>query len=314
MEGKIYTLTIPAAGDRIDKYLRDTLPALSRAAVQRLIAAGEITVNGKTTSAAYDIRAGDEIVVHVPQPEPTELLPQDLPLDVLYEDTNIIVVDKAAGMVDDAAVIEVHPAPGHPDGTLVNAILAHCPDLRGVGGVLRPGIVHRLDQETSGVLIVAKDDHALRELQRQFKARTVSKTYVALLIGRLTEAEGLIDAPIGRHPRQRKKMAVVAGGKPSRTRWAVMERLRDAQRRPYTLLAVELLTGRTHQIRVHFSWFGYPLVGDATYGRRDPLVAPRQFLHARDLAITHPTTGERMTFSTPLPADLRDVLACLEVT
>ncbi|HEY89858.1 MAG TPA: RluA family pseudouridine synthase [Thermoflexia bacterium] len=307
MEGKIYTLTIPAAGDRIDKYLRDTLPALSRAAVQRLIAAGEITVNGKTTSAAYDIRAGDEIVVHVPQPEPTELLPQDLPLDVLYEDTNIIVVDKAAGMV-------VHPAPGHPDGTLVNAILAHCPDLRGVGGVLRPGIVHRLDQETSGVLIVAKDDHALRELQRQFKARTVSKTYVALLIGRLTEAEGLIDAPIGRHPRQRKKMAVVAGGKPSRTRWAVMERLRDAQRRPYTLLAVELLTGRTHQIRVHFSWFGYPLVGDATYGRRDPLVAPRQFLHARDLAITHPTTGERMTFSTPLPADLRDVLACLEVT
>ncbi len=307
MEGKIYTLTIPAAGDRIDKYLRDTLPALSRAAVQRLIAAGEITVNGKTTSAAYDIRAGDEIVVHVPQPEPTELLPQDLPLDVLYEDTNMLVVDNAAGMV-------VHPAPGHPDGTLVNAILAHCPDLRGVGGVLRPGIVHRLDQETSGVLIVAKDDHALRELQRQFKARTVSKTYVALLIGRLTEAEGLIDAPIGRHPRQRKKMAVVAGGKPSRTRWAVMERLRDAQRRPYTLLAVELLTGRTHQIRVHFSWFGYPLVGDATYGRRDPLVAPRQFLHARDLAITHPTTGERMTFSTPLPADLRDVLACLEVT
>ena len=305
MEEKIYTLTIPAAGGRIDKYLRDTLPDLSRAAVQRLIAEGEITVNGKATSASYSIRAGDEIVVHVPQPEPTELLPQDLPLDVLYEDADIIVVDKAAGMV-------VHPAPGHPDGTLVNAILAHCPDLRGVGGVLRPGIVHRLDQETSGVLVVAKDDHALRELQRQFKARTVSKTYVALLIGRLAEAEGLIDAPIGRHPRQRKRMAVVAGGRPSRTRWSVMERLRDAQRRAYTLLAVELLTGRTHQIRVHFSWFGYPLVGDATYGRRDPLVAPRQFLHARDLTITHPTTGERMTFSAPLPADLRDVLACLE--
>ncbi|MEA3309206.1 MAG: RluA family pseudouridine synthase [Chloroflexota bacterium] len=305
MEGKIYTLTIPAAGGRIDKYLRDALSGLSRAAVQRLIAEGEITVNGEVPKPAYDIQDGDEIVVHVPQPEPAELLPQDLPLDVLYEDADIIVVDKAAGMV-------VHPAPGHPDGTLVNAILAHCPDLRGVGGVLRPGIVHRLDQDTSGVLVVAKDDHALRELQRQFKARTVSKSYVALLIGRLAEAEGLIDAPIGRHPRRRKRMAVVAGGRPSRTRWSIMERLRDAQRRPYTLLAVELLTGRTHQIRVHFSWFGYPLVGDATYGRRDPLVAPRQFLHARDLTITHPTTGERMTFSASLPADLREVLACLE--
>ena len=304
MKETTYTLIVPAAGERIDKYLRDELDSLSRTAVQRLIDAGEITVNGEVPKPAYDVQAGDEIVVHVPPPEPTELLAQELPLDVLYEDTDIIVVNKTAGRV-------VHPAPGHRDGTLVNAILAHCPDLRGVGGELRPGIVHRLDMDTSGTLVIAKDDQSLRELQRQFKERTVSKTYIALLIGRLPDPEGLIAAPIGRDPRHRKRMAVVEGGRASRTRWSITERLRDAQNRPYTLVEVDLLTGRTHQIRVHFSWYGYPLVGDTTYGRRDPLSAPRQFLHARDLTFTHPTTGARVTFSAPLPADLRAVLARL---
>lgn len=307
-EVTVHRLTVAEDRARIDKYLAEALPDLSRSAIQRLIDAGEVTLNGEIPKPAADVGPGDEIVVRVPPPEPVEMVPQALPLDVLYEDADIIVVDKRAGRV-------VHPGAGHPDGTLANAILGHCPDLRGVGGKLRPGIVHRLDKDTSGVLVVAKHDVAIRHLQRQFKHRTVEKTYVALLIGNLAEPEGFIEAPVGRHPARRKRMAVIPEGKMARTRWSVVQRFSDTGGRRYTLIEVGLLTGRTHQIRVHFHWLGYPLVGDETYGpRRDPLDAPRQFLHARDLTVTHPVSGERMTFTAPLPDDLQAVLDTLSPT
>jgi len=298
-------LTVSAGGARLDRFVADALPDLSRAAVQRLISESQVTVNGLLTRSSYKVRAGDEIIVCIPPPRPTTLEPEALPLDILYEDGDILVLNKAAGMV-------VHPGAGNPSGTLVNAVLAHCPDLQGIGGELRPGIVHRLDKDTSGVLIVAKHDLAIRALQRQFKRRTVRKFYVALFSGSLPQDEGFIEAPIGRNRVHRRKMAVVANGKPSRTRWRVMEHLRDTRGHPYTLVEVQLLTGRTHQIRVHFAWLGYPLVGDRVYGTaRQPLTAPRQFLHARDLTVVHPVTGEEMTFSAPLPSDLQEVLRSL---
>lgn len=298
-------LTVAAGGARLDRYVADALPDLSRAAVQRLISESQVTVNGLPARSSHKVRSGDEVIVRVPPPRPATLEPEELPLDVLYEDGDILVLNKAAGMV-------VHPGAGNPSGTLVNAVLAHCPDLQGIGGELRPGIVHRLDKDTSGVLIVAKHDLAIRALQRQFKRRTVRKFYVALLNGSLPQEEGFIEAPIGRNRVHRQKMAVVANGKPSRTRWRVMEHLRDAQGHPYTLVEVQLLTGRTHQIRVHFAWLGYPLVGDRVYGpARQPLAAPRQFLHARDLTVVHPVTGEELTFSVPWPPDLQEVLQSL---
>ncbi len=300
-----YTLIVEEAGGRIDSFIAGALPALSRTAAQRLIDAGHVTVNAAPTRAAYKVRAGDTIAVEVPPPQPTTLAPESLPLDILYEDADILVLNKAAGMV-------VHPGAGNLSGTLVNALLAHCADLQGIGGELRPGIVHRLDKDTSGVLIVAKHDRAIQALQRQFKAREVRKTYVALVIGNLEQDEGVIEAPIGRHRVHRQRMAVVADGKPARTRWKVRGRYRDARNRVYTLLDVRLLTGRTHQIRVHFAWLGFPLVGDAVYGpAQSPLPAPRQFLHARALTLAHPTTGEKMTFSAPLPDDLTALLASL---
>ncbi len=300
---QVFRLTAEASGDRIDRWLADRLPDFSRAAVQRLIDEEQVRVNDAVlTRAAQRVAAGDVVEVRVPPPRPVAVAAQDLPLDILYEDGDIIVVNKAAGMV-------VHPGAGNPDGTLVNALLAHCPDLAGIGGELRPGIVHRLDKQTSGALVVAKHDRAIRALQRQFKQRTVTKLYLALLIGHLPQDEGLIDAPIARDRRERKRMAVVAGGKVARTRWRVQRRLRDDRGRPYSLTDVHLLTGRTHQIRVHFAWLGYPLVGDAKYGpRHPPLEAPRQCLHARDLTVEHPITGERMTFTAPVPADFRAVV------
>ncbi|MBN1259774.1 MAG: RluA family pseudouridine synthase [Anaerolineae bacterium] len=298
-----FALSAGAGGERIDKFLAQALPEFSRAALQRLIEEGEVTVGGETVRVAYKVRKGDAIVVRVPAPKPSYLEPEALPLDVLYEDGDILVVNKAPGVV-------VHPGAGNPSGTLVNAVLAHCPDLRGVGGELRPGIVHRLDKDTSGVLVIAKHDQAIRALQRQFKRREVSKVYAALALGALPQDEGLIDAPLGRHSVHRRKMAVVGtGGKPARTRWRVTARLEDAGGRAYTLADVDLLTGRTHQIRVHFAWLGYPLAGDTVYGpARQPLDLPRQFLHARDLTLVHPATGETLTFSAPLPDDLARVL------
>ncbi|MGC9394723.1 MAG: RluA family pseudouridine synthase [Anaerolineae bacterium] len=303
--GTMFTLHIEADGGRLDNFIAQALPELSRTAVQRLIDAGTVTVNDMVSRASYKVRQGDAVMVRVPPAQPVALSPEALPLDILYEDADILVVNKAAGMV-------VHPGAGHHSGTLVNALLAHCDDLQGIGGELRPGIVHRLDKDTSGVLVVAKNDHAIHALQRQFKQREVRKIYVALVIGNVEQAEGVIEAPIGRHRVHRKRMAVVANGKPARTRWRVRGRYHDDYNRIYTLLTVRLLTGRTHQIRVHFLWLGYPLVGDAVYGpARSPLPAPRQFLHARALTFLHPVTEEKMTFSAPLPDDLATLLASL---
>ena len=304
-EGRTFTLTAAAGGERIDRFLVTALPDLSRAAIQRLIDEGNIAVGDLAPRPSYKVRQGDVITVHIPPPQPTLLEAESLPLSILYEDADILVIDKPAGLV-------VHPGAGNPSGTLVNAILAYCPDLAGIGGELRPGIVHRLDKDTSGVLITAKNDHAIHRLQQQFKQHTLEKVYLGLFIGRLPQNEGLIEGPIGRHPVHRQKMAVVTGGKPARTRWHVLRYLRDRDGNVYTLAEIDLLTGRTHQIRVHFSWLGYPLVGDRTYGPAHPaLFAPRQFLHARELRITHPTTGDAMSFVAPLPDDLKAVLETL---
>ncbi len=305
-EAQHYAFTVEEGGERLDRFLAARLPELSRAAIQRLIAEGEVRLEGAVVRPSRRVRPGERVEVRVPAPRPSTAQPEPIPLDILYEDAAILVINKPAGMV-------VHPGAGTHSGTLVNAVLAHCPDLQGIGGEVRPGIVHRLDKETSGVIVVAKTEQALRDLQRQFKRRTVRKHYVALVIGALPQPEGFIEAPIGRHRIHRHKMAVVANGKEARTRWRVLQRLRDGAGRPYTLVDVALLTGRTHQIRVHFAWLGFPLVGDRTYGppRHPPLEAPRQCLHARELTIHHPTTGEVMTFSAPLPEDFRAVLDSL---
>ncbi len=301
-DGELHKLEVAEGGERVDRYVAGALTDLSRSAVQRLIDAGDVTVNGEEVQSSYKLRPGDVVTVRIPPPEPTDLQPEAIPLEILYEDDHILAINKPPELV-------VHPGAGNPSGTLVNAVLAHCPDVLDVGGERRPGIVHRLDKDTSGVIVVAKNDAALRTLQRQFRHRTVKKIYVALVIGNLPQASGLIEAPIGRHRRHRKKMAVTAGGKMARTRWEVAGRYEDAEGRVYTLLDVRILTGRTHQIRVHFAWMNYPLVGDDVYGPAHPVLqAPRQFLHARDLTVEHPATGEEMTFSAPLPADLRDVL------
>lgn len=308
MAGETFTLTVEQGGERLDRYVAEALPALSRTVVQRLIEGGEVTVNGTLTRTAYKVRPGDVVVVHVPPPEPMTLEAQPIALDVLYEDADILVLNKPAGLV-------VHPGAGNPDGTLVNAILAHCPDLQGIGGTLRPGIVHRLDKDTSGVMVVAKHDQAVKGLQQQFKERSMQKRYLALVHGHLAQPAGTVEAPIGRHRVQRQRMAVVAHGKPARTRWQVVGRYRSASGAPCTLVEVYLLTGRTHQIRVHFSWMGYPLVGDPVYykGKADP-PAPRQFLHATELAFVHPVSGEALSFRAPLPSDLQAVLDALTPT
>jgi len=304
------TFTAAAGGERLDRAVVAAFPDLSRAFVQRLIEEGRVTLNAAPARAAAKVRPGDVIEVRLPPPVLPVVEAEALPLDILYEDADILVVNKAPGMV-------VHPGAGNLSGTLVNALLAHCPDLEAGAAsgpeAVRPGIVHRLDKDTSGVLVMAKREAAIRALQRQFKGRAVTKRYTALLIGSLPQPEGLIEAPIARHPVHRQRMAVVSSGKPARTRWEGAQVLHDVQGRSYTLVDVTLLTGRTHQIRVHFAWLGYPLVGDEVYGpRRQPLLAPRQFLHARELTLTHPTTGEVMTFTAPLPADLRAVLEQLE--
>lgn len=302
-----YRLVAAQGGTRLDLFVASEVPSLSRTAVQRLIDAGHVTVNGTLVQASYRVREGDAIAVVVPSPTPVTLVAEALPLDVLYEDSDILVVNKAAGMV-------VHPGAGRRSGTLVNAVLAHSPDLAGVGGELRPGIVHRLDRDTSGVLVVAKHDAALRALQSQFKRRTVEKRYTALTQGTFAQDDGLVEAPIARDRRNRKRMAVRGDGKMARTRWHVLGRYRDVRGRLYTLLDVLLLTGRTHQIRVHMAWMGYPLVGDRTYGPTSAgdAVVERTFLHARELTLVHTSTGDVMHFTAPLPNDLQNALLQLK--
>ncbi len=300
MERKI-VLQAERGGIRVDKYVAEAVPELSRAAAQRLIDEGRIRVNGAIVKASYRLEPGDTISVEIPPPVEVSIAPEAIPLDIVYEDADILVVNKPAGMV-------VHPAFGHAGGTLVNAVLAHCPDLAGVGGELRPGIVHRLDKDTSGLIVVAKGDAALRNLQAQFKGREVQKAYLALVEGHVSPPAGLIDAPIGRDPRARKKMAVVPrGGREAQTEYRALE-FYDA----HTLVEAHPLTGRTHQIRIHMAFIGHPIVGDPVYGfRKQRTKAPRLFLHAARLAFRLPSTGEWREFQAPLPDDLAAVLTRL---
>ena len=288
-----------AGGDRLDTFLAVRCGDLSRSRLQRLISEGHVTVDGLPAKPSAKLREGQLVHVIIPEPAPSWLEPQPMPLDVVYEDQDALVIDKPAGMT-------VHPGPGHRDGTLANAVLAHCPDLAGIGGSIRPGIVHRLDKDTSGLLVVAKNETAHNHLARQFKERRVTKAYLALVHGRFAEPEAVIEAPIGRHPKDRKRMAVVSTGRTAMTHCRVVTRFRG-----YTLVEARPTTGRTHQIRVHLMSVGHPLAGDATYGKRDPRL-DRHFLHAHLLGFRLPSSDEYVEHASELPADLRAFLDSLE--
>ncbi len=297
--GGRHVVEVTAAAPRLDRWLAQRLQTLSRARLQALIAAGQITVDGAPTRASARLRPGQQVVVDIPPPLPSLPLPEPLALDVVYEDRDLLVLDKPPGMV-------VHPAPGHAGGTLVNALLHHCRDLGGVGGVLRPGIVHRLDKDTSGLMVVAKHDAALQALSAQFPAGRVGKTYLALVHGRPARAEGTIAAAIGRHPVDRKRMAAnPARGKPALSHYRVV-----AAAGAFALLRVRIETGRTHQIRVHLAHLGHPVAGDPVYGARardrlTPETPARQMLHAAELEFDHPRDGRRLLFKRSPPADMR---------
>jgi 23S rRNA pseudouridine1911/1915/1917 synthase len=297
-------LNVTESGARLDRYISDHMPELSRAAVQRLIEDGHILVDNIARKASYRLQAGEMLSVRIPPPEPATPRAEQISLDILFENDDLIVVNKPAGMV-------VHPAAGHSDGTLVNAILGHCPTLN-VGGVERPGIVHRLDSETSGIIVVAKNDKAMRDLQAQFKSRSVKKTYLALVEGMVRPPNGKIDAPIGRDPKYRQKMAVISNQHGMRTRDAVTVYHKLADLDAYSLLKVEPQTGRTHQIRVHLAFMGFPVVADAVYGKRKNAIGlTRHFLHAWKITFTLPSDGQVVSFVAPLTEDLRVVLAGL---
>jgi 23S rRNA pseudouridine1911/1915/1917 synthase len=287
---KTYSFTVDTPGDRLDKYINRQCPEFSRTQAQKLIDGGHVTVNGGAGKASQKLQSGDQVTVVVSPPEPSTLIPEDIPLKIIYEDEDLLVVDKPPGLT-------VHPAPGHYSGTLVNAVLAHVPGLK-AGEASRPGIVHRLDKDTSGLIIVAKNAQAHLKLAEQFKNRTVTKIYLALVQGQLTPDEGIIEANIGRSPRDRRQMAVVSRGRAAATRYKVIQRIGN-----YTLLEVRPQTGRTHQIRVHLAAIGFPVVGDGTYGAKSPFLA-RQFLHAHQLGFKLPSTGEYREFQSELPPDL----------
>jgi len=298
---------------RLDAWLVEKLPDLSRARIQSLIRDGHVQVNGSASKPSHAIHNDDRIDVAVPPPAETRIEPEDIPLDALYEDNDILVINKPAGLV-------VHPAPGHDSGTLVNALLHHCKDpdggtsLGGIGGELRPGIVHRLDKDTSGVLVVAKNDKALSGLQAQFKRHDVTKEYAAIVWGCPAPETGTIDTLVGRNPHNRKKMSA----KPQRGRRAVTHYRVVSKFAETSLLSVRIETGRTHQIRVHLAYAGYPVVGDRQYGRarktRHPVAAGRQMLHAKRLSLRHPCTGMELELEAPLPEDMRNLLRDLEAS
>lgn len=298
METELYTFTPNRPDQRLDRTLADLLPALSRAHIQRLIKEGQVTVDGSTAKKpSFRLAGGETLRIQIPPPEPQELAAERIPLDIIYQDNEIIVINKSAGMV-------VHPATSHTSGTLVNALLAHAPQLALVGGTRRPGIVHRLDKETSGLIVVALSEPVRLALKKQFMERTVRKAYLALTEGIISPAEGVIDAPIGRSKHRRKRMAIVPNGRAAQTEYHSLENF-DA----HTLVEAFPRTGRTHQIRVHLAFLGHPLAGDRVYGRRQPTVPlKRHFLHAHQLTLRLPESGRQVTFSAPLPNDLTHVL------
>ena len=295
---RVLTFESDAKGERLDRFLDSRCPDLSRSRIQALITEGSATLDGKPAKPSARIQEGQVIVLNIPEPVESALKPQRIPLSIVYEDRDLLVVDKAAGMT-------VHPAPGHPDGTLVNAVLAHCPDLQGIGGTVRPGIVHRLDKDTSGLMVVAKNDRTHRMLSDQLKERKFTKVYLALTHGRVTPVEAIIDAPMGRSNANRQRMALVDGGREAITRYRVIRHYSA-----HTLVEIRPSTGRTHQIRVHFASLGYPLVGDATYGKPDSRLS-RHFLHASTLGFAHPTNDEYREFTTELPTELKAFLNSL---
>ncbi|MEW6669368.1 MAG: RluA family pseudouridine synthase [Thermodesulfobacteriota bacterium] len=299
---------------RIDTFLSSRVEDLTRSRAQDLIRKGSAKVNDAQVKAGYRLRAGDRVLVTIPAPNPSFLEPEQVEFDLIHEDSSLIILNKPAGLV-------IHPAPGHPRGTLVHGLLQHCRDLSGVGGVLRPGIVHRLDKDTSGLMVVAKNDRAHTSLSAQFKSGKVKKRYLAIVHGVPPGREGRIDLPIARHPRRRKEMAVVrSGGRSALSLWKKVEEIGTL----FCLLAVSPRTGRTHQIRVHLSHAGYPVLGDSVYGRRrgwwrrhsphgerGPFPMERQMLHAETLGFAHPESGEFCEFHAPMPADMKEVLETL---
>ena len=295
------SFTADCTGERLDRALVRQLPDLSRSYAQRLIEDGRVTVDGTVRKANYKLRGGEEIIYTLPPAEEVEICAEDIPLDVLYEDADIIIVNKARGMV-------VHPAAGIYTGTLVNALLWHCQDLSGINGALRPGIVHRLDKDTSGVMVAAKNDMAHHFLARQIRDKEAQRTYRAVVHGNIVPRAGVITGDIGRHPTDRKKMAIVReNGKPATTHFEVLERFGD-----YTYVSCRLETGRTHQIRVHMTSIGHPLVGDTKYtAKKNPFAISGQALHSLTLRLTHPRTRAEMEFTAPLPADMEEFLRVL---
>ena len=298
-ETSVYEFSVVKGVSRLDQYLAGQDTGLTRSRLQRLIAEGQVLVNDGPVKPSHKVRKGDRVTLSVPPPRPTGLVAQDIPVAVVYQDQDLVVIDKPAGLA-------VHPGPGHPDNTLVNALLALCPDIQGIGGEIRPGIVHRLDKDTSGLMMVAKTHQTHNNLSDQIKAHQVTKGYLALVEGFPAPAQGKVDAPVGRHPRRRTRMAVVVGGKEARTSYKTREKFED-----HSLLELYLETGRTHQIRVHMAHIGCPLVGDTVYGHKSPL-AGRHFLHAFHLAFRHPASGEPLEFQTVLPDDLAPVIDALQ--
>ncbi|MBE9237804.1 RluA family pseudouridine synthase [Anabaena aphanizomenioides LEGE 00250] len=298
-------LLVQEKTERLDRYLSSAIPDLSRSRVQQLIEQGHVQVNNQVcTSKKINLKLGDRICLEIPAVQPLELVAEDIPLDILYEDEQLLILNKPAGLV-------VHPAPGHADGTLVNALLAHCPNLPGIGGVQRPGIVHRLDKDTTGAIAIAKTDIAYQHLQAQLQAKTARREYLGVVYGAPKTESGTVDLPIGRHPQDRKKMAIVLieeGGRSAITHWQVKERLGN-----YTLIHFQLETGRTHQIRVHSAKIGHPIVGDPVYGsgRSIGVNLPGQALHAWRLKLQHPISGDWIEVTAPLPQTFTKLLEVL---
>ncbi|MCL4256954.1 MAG: RluA family pseudouridine synthase [Anaerolineales bacterium] len=302
LAGSTHTFHNQGGVQRLDKFLVEQLDGFSRARLQALIKDGQVLVDGKPAGkSGQQLEGGEQVQVRVPPAAPSQLVPENIPLDVVFENEDVFIVNKPAGMV-------VHPAAGHNTSTLIHAALAHAPQIEGVGGELRPGLVHRLDKDTSGLIVLAKNDAAQHALQAQFQQRVAQKTYIALVDGRPTTPTGRIEAAIGRDPRERKRMAVVRSSS-SRGREAVSEYRTLEEFEEHTLLEVDIHTGRTHQIRVHLAFIGCPVAGDTVYGRRKPsLPLKRQFLHAARLGLTLPGEREMRTFTAPLPADLQHAL------
>lgn len=299
MDEPVRLVITAALTGRIDKQLGHHFKQFSRSQIQRWIEDGHVKVNDQPVKPKYKLAVGDVVTIEPEKPKKIDLVPENIPLDIVYEDDDVIVVNKPQGMV-------VHPAPGHPDHTLVNALLYHSP-LSTINGEFRPGIVHRIDKDTSGLLMVAKNDMAHRSLTAQLKAKTNEREYVALVHGVIKEDQGTIDAPLGRSPKDRKKQAVVADGRHAVTHFKVLKRYQH-----YTLVSCRLETGRTHQIRVHMKYIGHPLAGDPLYGPRKTLPGNGQYLHARLLGFKHPRTGKQLTFTAPLPSCFQKMLDKLD--